>query len=119
MVYLKLTTGPISFLLLVCLAVSSAGLSASEKITIRRADQPREVDIWTYRDRLAEQHKLEEAMRHYRTRQWLWTLPVGCLAYHQHYFRCGADYYRPYRYRGGEVYVQVPQDMLNKPLAPK
>lgn len=114
---ININRGLISIIALISLCSVACFAFSSEKITIRRADQPRKVDIWTYRDRLAEQYKLEEALRHYRTRQWLWALPAACVAYRRPYYRCGGDYYRAYTYRPysdstGEVYIQVPPEML-------
>lgn len=65
-------------------------------------------DTFALRDQLAREHEWQEWLRYQRAIKWLEVLPVNCELMSQPggSYRCGGDYYRPYRKDGREIYIQ-------------
>lgn len=78
------------------------------QVVVRNTDEP--FDAFAVRDELARQHDWQEAIRAQQQLQILERLPVGCLLRPTPYrhFRCDGLFYRPYPWRGKELYISVP-----------
>lgn len=65
-------------------------------------------DTFALRDRLAREHEWQEWLRFQQAIKWLEVLPVNCdlVGNAGGEYRCGDDYYRPYRQNGRDLYIQ-------------
>jgi len=65
-------------------------------------------DTFALRDQLAREHEWQEWLRYQQAIKWLEVLPVNCELMSQPGggYRCGDDYYRPYRKDGRDIYIQ-------------
>ena len=64
-------------------------------------------DTFALRDQLAREHQWQEWLRYQQAIKWLEVLPVNCeLMSEGGGYRCGGDYYRPYRQDGRDIYIQ-------------
>ncbi|MGS3139774.1 hypothetical protein ACB316_16345 [Aeromonas sanarellii] len=65
-------------------------------------------DTFALRDRLAREHEWQEWLRFQQAIKWLEVLPVNCdlVGGAGGEYRCGDDYYRPYRQNGRDIYIQ-------------
>lgn len=65
-------------------------------------------DTFALRDQLAREHEWQEWLRYQQAIKWLEVLPVNCELMSQPGggYRCGGDYYRPYRKDGRDIYIQ-------------
>lgn len=65
-------------------------------------------DTFALRDQLAREHEWQEWLRFQQAVKWLEVLPVNCdlVGGAGGDYRCGDDYYRPYRQNGRDLYIQ-------------
>jgi hypothetical protein len=65
-------------------------------------------DTFALRDKLAREHDWQEWLRFQQAIKWLEVLPVNCelMSEQGGGYRCGGDYYRPYRQDGRDIYIQ-------------
>ncbi|WP_421293121.1 hypothetical protein [Aeromonas taiwanensis] len=65
-------------------------------------------DTFALRDKLAREHEWQEWLRFQQAVKWLEVLPVNCevVGGAGQEYRCGDDYYRPYRQNGRDLYIQ-------------
>ena len=65
-------------------------------------------DTFALRDQLAREHEWQEWLRFQQAIKWLEVLPVNCdlVGGAGQEYRCGDDYYRPYRQNGRALYIQ-------------
>ena len=65
-------------------------------------------DTFALRDQLAREHEWQEWLRFQQAIKWLEVLPVNCdlVGGAGGEYRCGDDYYRPYRQNGRDIYIQ-------------
>ena len=66
------------------------------------------IDAFALRDKLAREHEWQEWLRFQQAIKWLEVLPVNCdlVGGAGQEYRCGDDYYRPYRQNGRDLYIQ-------------
>ncbi|WP_404839453.1 hypothetical protein [Aeromonas media] len=65
-------------------------------------------DTFALRDQLAREHEWQEWLRFQQAVKWLEVLPVNCdlVGGAEQEYRCGDNYYRPYRQNGRDLYIQ-------------
>jgi hypothetical protein len=65
-------------------------------------------DTFALRDQLAREHEWQEWLRFQQAVKWLEVLPVNCdlVGGADGDYRCGDNYYRPYRQNGRDLYIQ-------------
>ena len=65
-------------------------------------------DTFALRDQLAREHEWQEWLRFQQAIKWLEVLPVNCdlVGGAGQEYRCGDNYYRPYRQNGRDLYIQ-------------
>ncbi|WP_265436831.1 hypothetical protein [Aeromonas media] len=65
-------------------------------------------DTFALRDQLAREHEWQEWLRFQQAVKWLEVLPVNCdlVGGAGREYRCGDNYYRPYRQNGRDLYIQ-------------
>lgn len=81
-------------------------------------------DTFALRDKLAREHEWQEWLRFQQAIKWLEVLPVNCelMSEPGGGYRCGGDYYRPYRQDGRDIYIQgdpvgeTPAQRLQQPI---
>ncbi|MBT1444307.1 hypothetical protein KJI95_07180 [Shewanella sp. JM162201] len=91
------------------LLIGVAHSAGAGQVVVRTTDEP--FDAFAVRDELARQHEWQEALRAEQQLQVLERLPVGCLMQPTPYrhFSCNGLFYRPYPWRGKEVFIKVPK----------
>ncbi|MGY3904377.1 hypothetical protein ACW5XF_18195 [Aeromonas lusitana] len=90
-----------AFLLLITTLPATAG-----QVIVNQGLSP--ADTFALRDQLAREHEWQEWLRFQQAVKWLEVLPVNCdlVGGAGGDYRCGDDYYRPYRQNGRDLYIQ-------------
>lgn len=92
---------------ILCVVLLSFTVEAGQVVVRKSTDEP--FDAFAVRDQVLLEHEWQEALRMQQQIQILQSLPLGCVlvAHPYRYYRCRGQYFRPYDYQGGEVYIQV------------
>ncbi|PJG58342.1 hypothetical protein [Aeromonas cavernicola] len=88
------------------IALLLATLAHAGPVIISKGDSS--INAFALRDQLAREHEWQEWLRLQQALKWLEVLPVNCelTSQQDHSYRCGGQYYRPYRQAGKEIYIQ-------------
>ena len=91
---------PILLLLLAALPAAAGQVIVNQGMSIE--------DTFALRDKLAREHEWQEWLRFQQAIKWLEVLPVNCdlVGGAGQEYRCGDNYYRPYRQNGHDLYIQ-------------
>lgn len=93
------------------LMMMSAQLQAGQ-VVVRKSSEP--FDAFAVRDKVQQDFAWRESLRMQQQIKILQSLPLGCVMFKlpYAYYRCGANFYRPYQYRDEgkatrQLYIQV------------
>lgn len=86
-------------------------LSAAQagQIIVQKSSDPNKIDVFELKKELLEQQRWQEQLRAEAHLQWLRELPIGCVVGENGDYQCGLVWYRPYRYRQQQLFIEVPR----------
>jgi hypothetical protein len=92
--------------ILLLLLLSAALPAAAGQVFVNKGMSS--ADTFALRDKLAREHEWQEWLRFQQAIQWLEVLPVNCelMSVQGGGYRCGGDFYRPYRQNGRDIYIK-------------
>ena len=98
----EITMKPVSMCLLILLSLPAL----AGQVIVNQGMST--ADTFALRDQLAREHEWQEWLRFQQAVKWLEVLPVNCglVGGAGQEYRCGDNYYRPYRQNGRDIYIQ-------------
>lgn len=100
----------------ICISVLISFSLVAGQIVVRKSSDS--FDAFAVRDKVAQEHEWQEALRMQQQIEILQSLPLGCipLALPYRYFSCNGLAYRPYNYQNKELFIQI--DPPKHPIQP-